>query len=207
MSGSTIRATGDREHLLAEAQAHCADDLSAMLAAVAHLEGLMLDWQIAWLYALARPYDGAPIVEIGTYKGKSALVMAMACPRSAIVSLTIHSKEAAEAALVLASRRVDIRIMKSWDYLAGYSGPGLSMVYVDGDHNQVTRDLGWFNKLVTGGLLLLHDWSSIGTLPVQACYRAIGEFSAKLGRPPDVQIVDMRQVGMAGFYRCEGEIA
>jgi len=204
MSGSV---TGDCEHLLAEAQAHSRDDLSAILAAVAHAEGLMLDWQLAWLYALAQPYDGAPILEIGTYKGKSALVMAMACPRSPIVTLTIHGPEAAEAARVLAGRHVDIRIVKSWDYLAGYSGPELSMVYVDGDHNQLTRDLGWFNHLVTGGLLLLHDWSPVGTSGVQACYRDIGEFSAKLGRPPDLQIVDTRQVGMAGFYRREGETA
>jgi len=207
MSGSTIRVTGDCEHLLAEAQAHCTEDLSAMLAAVAHAEGLMLDWQLAWLYALARPYDGAPILEIGTYKGKSALVMAMACPRSAVVTLTIHSPEAAGAALVLAGRQVAIRIVKSWDYLAAYTGPDLSVVYVDGDHNQLTRDLPWFNRLTVGGLLLLHDWSPVGSPPVQACYRAIGEFSAKLGRPPDVRIVDTRQVGMCGFYRREGETA
>jgi len=207
MSGSTIRMARDCEHLLAEAQTHCTDDLSAMLAAVAHVEGLMLDWQLAWLYALAQPYDGAPILEIGTYRGKSALVMAMACPRSAVITLTIHSKEAAEAACAVAGRQVDIRVVKSWDYLAGYSGPDLGMVYVDGDHNQVIRDLGWFNWLIVGGLLLLHDWSPVGSPPVQACYRAIGEFSRTLGRPPDVQIVDTRQVGMAGFYRGEGETA
>ena len=201
-----IAANGSYEYLLFEAQRRCQDDLSAMLADVVHVEGLMWNYQCAWLYALAQPTNGGHILEIGTYKGKSALVMALACPQSHIVSLTTQIEEVQAAAQALAGRLVDIRIVKSWDYLSSYAGPELDMVFVDGDHRHVRNDFGWFNWLRTGGVILFHDWSMMGTSSVQACYHAINEFSAKqLGRPADVKIRDLLGVGMAGFYRREGE--
>jgi predicted O-methyltransferase YrrM len=199
--------SGSREQMLVEAQALCQDDLAAVLAEISHAEGMMLDWQCAWLYTLARPFDGGKILEIGTYKGKSALVLALACPRAHIVTLTVHAQEAQEAARVLAGRGVEMHTVRSWDYLAGYKGPDLDMVFVDGDHNQVRRDLTWFNRIRVGGLMLFHDWSAVGSDPVQASYRAINAFATGLRRQPDVQLVDAKGVGMAGFYRRRGELA
>jgi len=196
--------TRTREELLAEAQGQCHDDLSAMLAAISDAEGLMLDWQCAWMYALAQPYDGGEILEIGTFKGKSGLVLAMACPRAHIVTLTVHVQEAQEAGRVLAGRNVEMHTVKSWDYLADYSGPDLDMVFVDGDHYQVRRDLAWFNWIRVGGLMLFHDWSPGGTRSVLASYCAINEFATALGGAPDVQLMDTNKLGMAGFYRSAG---
>jgi len=202
-----MKVVGNHEQMLVEAQRNCPDPLGEMLDTVFNVEGMMFHYQCAWLYALAKPYDGGHLLEIGTYKGRSALVMALACPQAHITTLTVQPEEAQEAARALAGHQVGILVVKSWNYLARYKGPVLDLVFVDGDHKQVGRDLGWFNWLRVGGLILFHDWFPAGGLAQRVCYRTINEFSAKLGRPADVQIVDTEQVGMAGFYRRKGDKA
>lgn len=80
------------------------------------------------------------------------------------------------------------------------------MVWIDGDHNQIRRDLPWFNRLSEGGLLVCHDYSPEDSArPSAICYATLNEMREKLGRPFDVELVDEEKTGMVGFYRRAGE--
>jgi hypothetical protein len=50
---------------------------------------------------------------------------------------------------------------------------------------------------VDGGLMLFHDYTPNNSPHVVA---AVNELGIKLGREPDVSIIDKDNVGMAGFY-------
>jgi predicted O-methyltransferase YrrM len=164
----------------------------------------LLSYQAAALYELACWREG-PVLDIGTFKGYSASLLAQAQPSQPVVTLNPCEAEAAEAMGYLAPwRNVTVLIAASWDVLDWYSGPDLSLVFVDGDHKQAARDVPWFDRLRVGGLLLFHDYT-----PAQSPHvvEAVDGLATRLGRPPDVLIVDMDGVGMAGFCRREGEIA
>jgi predicted O-methyltransferase YrrM len=102
---------------------------------------------------------------------------------------------------------VKVVVMYSWDYLARTpDGNLLDMVFVDGDHNAIARDLPWFNRLVAGGLFLCHDYTPIGSKqPSPIVYAELDRLAERLGRPFDVSLIDDGRVGMVGFYRRDGE--
>ncbi|HML23514.1 MAG TPA: class I SAM-dependent methyltransferase [Aggregatilinea sp.] len=162
-------------------------------------------YQAAVLYALARQYDyeGAHLLEIGTALGFSASVLAQAAPHAHITTLNPREDESAAARLNLGVfPNVTVVAAASWDYLAHYRLPLLDLVFVDGDHARVRRDLPWWNLLRPGGLMVFHDYSPEGTY--RACppvFEALNEFAELLGRAFDVLVVDDGGVGMAGFYR------
>ena len=163
----------------------------------------MEDWQGAALYALARPYNrgGANILEIGTAAGFSAAVLALACPNASITTLNPAAHEVTTAARAL-ERFTNITVLqvKSWDYLKLYRGPCLDMVWIDGDHRQVARDLPWYEWLRPHGLMLLHDYSPSACPPVWA---SVNTWARDRRRPADVSVLDDRQIGIVGFYRRE----
>ncbi len=166
-------------------------------------------YQAAALYALTKPFDapGARILEIGTAMGYSASVLAQAAPQAHITTLNPRADEADRARLHLATfPNVEVVTAFSWDYLATYDGPPFDVIFVDGDHAQVVRDMPWFNHLKLGGLMIHHDYSPAGSWracpPVFAC---LNQTCHVLGRGFDVLVVDDQEVGMAGWYRREGE--
>lgn len=166
----------------------------------------VFQYQAACLFALARPYDreGARLLEIGTYYGFSAAVLAQAAPQATIVTLNPTAWEVTSARVSLAGfPNVSVMEVRSWDYLAMIDGEHrYDLVFVDGDHKRVRRDLPWWNRLTDGGLFVFHDYSPSGS--GRACppvYRALNDFRAWLGRDFDVLVVDDREVGLAGWYR------
>ena len=95
----------------------------------------------------------------------------------------------------------------SWSYLAGYKGPAFDVVFVDGDHKQVARDLPWFNWIHPGGLMLFHDYSPAES--THACppvYDVVNARAIRLGRELDVLLVDDTLAGIAGFYKQKWEV-
>ncbi len=171
----------------------------------------LLDYQAIALFVLAQQFNrrGAQILEIGTGRGGSAQILSRAAPLARILSLTPSAAEMAHAAAFWKAQgcgNVSGVISASWDFLARDTGV-YDLVFIDGDHNRIARDLPWFDRLAEGGLLLCHDYSPSGSRsPSAIVYAELNRLSAGLGRPFDVEIVDDGKVGMAGFYRRSGEV-
>lgn len=161
-------------------------------------------YQAACLYALTQRYDGGRILEIGTYYGFTAAVMALAAPKANIIGLNPQLLEVEKAQQNLARfENVSIICRYSWDYLEMLDPEWrFDMVFVDGDHKRVREDIPWWNRINTGGLFFFHDFSPNGS--GRACppaYRALLEFMEWMGREFDVLIIDNQQVGMVGYYK------
>jgi len=174
---------------------------------VPHLKREINEYQAAVLYVLARQYDKpCHILEIGTAWGYSAAILSMAAPQAMITTLNPKPTEVPYARKHLAPyTNVSVEQVCSWDYLSEPTGP-LSMVWVDGSHDQVRRDFPWFNRLHAGGLMLFHDYAPDGSSrPCQCVYDAVNELRDALGRDYDVLVSDDTGTGIAGFYKREGE--
>lgn len=172
----------------------------------------VLDYQLMALYHLARQYNvaGAEILEIGTGHGGSGYMLAHAAPLARVKSITTEPREAVVAEAFWHSqglRNVWAEVVCSWDLLRMSSSEGWSLVFVDGDHNRIARDLPWFNRLRVDGLLVCHDYSPAGSRsPSPVVHQELDHAAERLGRPFDVRVVDDGLVGMAGFYRRAGEV-
>lgn len=163
------------------------------LAAVAGIEGWMTGAQLArlWNVAAAAPRGGA-IVEIGSYRGRSTVVLARAAPAGTrVIAIDPHAgsdrgpgeirgsasvgdrDEAAFranlAAAAVADRVEHVRLLSqaAHDRVDG----GIDVLHVDGAHRYgpARDDLArWGARLRPGGLLLLHDaFSSVGVTAAQ----------------------------------------
>jgi len=172
------------------------------------------EWQAMCLYALAtrvnlavRRLDQRPgfALEIGTALGYSAYFLSRGLPHMFLTTLTPNDGERVAAQRALAPMAVECLGYKSWDYLK-VSKLMYDFVFVDGDHARVAWDLPWFNRLQPNGLILFHDFSPAGsTRQCPPVYEGVLKLAHDLGRDPDVWLADEGQVGMAGFYRREGE--
>lgn len=165
----------------------------------------LLGYQQAALFILTTKYnhDGAAILDIGTAAGHSAVLMALAAPKATIVTLDPRERKVEEARENLrAFASITVVGDYSWDFLERNPALELDMVFVDGDHKRVRRDLPWWEHLRPRGLMLFHDYSPQGArVPCPPVYEAVDRMAVQLGRRPDVLIVDSEKVGMAGFYR------
>lgn len=181
----------------------------AARAAVPNTKKAVYPYQAAALYHHAKPYDGGQALEIGTAYGYSCYFLASAMPKSQIVTLNASEGEWVEDVKILERfKNVTPLHRLSWDYLAESDGTAIyNFIFVDGDHKRVKNDFPYFNRLLTGGLIMFHDYSPLGSgRECPPVYEAVNELAKILKRPPDVLIVDDRQVGMAGFIRGEGEV-
>jgi len=168
------------------------------------------DYQAAMLYKLALPYnsEGCRALEIGSAFGYSCWFIAHAMSNARrITTLNPKAKEYHHTVrALLPFENVQVIWMRSWDYLKYYSKPAFNFIFVDGDHEQVARDLPWFNLLRPGGLILFHDYAPDGSArPVPTVYNVLNDAKQRLKRDFDIYIVDDNQVGMVGWYRQEGE--
>lgn len=178
----------------------------AVLMKSAGIKGQMLTYQAIALYQLASAYnvDGATILEIGTFNGYSASVMAQAAPKARIITLNPKPWEVEVAIKNLYTyKNVQVSGYCSWDLLKGYDGSDFDMIFVDGDHNRIARDLPWYNHLRVGGLMLFHDYCPTRSTIV---YRELTAMANRLEHQFDVYLFDNDQFGMVGFVKREGEI-
>ena len=179
--------------------------LSRALSGAHKTKQQIAPFQAACLYALTKRFDisGCNILEIGTYYGYSAAVMAQAAPHAQIVTLNpVESEWELARAKLAAYKNVRVANLYSWDYLDTYDGPELDFVFVDGDHKRVKRDRPWFNWLTPGGIILYHDYTPLGAeRHCPPVYNAVNDFVLWIGRNPDVLIVDDKKLGMAGWRK------
>lgn len=180
--------------------------------AVHNTKKAVYPYQAAALYHYAKPYNGGQALEIGTAYGYSCYFLASAMPDSKIITLnaSIGEVEAVKSNGVL-SRFPNVEVLHkvSWEYLKESDGTAIyNFIFVDGDHRPkpLWRDIQFFNRLVTGGLMMFHDYSPLGSRrECPPVYEGINNLAVQLGRSPDVLIVDDGRVGMAGFIRQAGE--
>ena len=171
--------------VIARSAAPSFDDV---LASVAHVEGWMTPAQARWLWDRAQALRApATIVEIGSYRGRSAIVLAnAAAPGVEVVAIDPHGgndrgpqqikavpeegQRDHEAFLAnLAEAGVEDRIRHvrapSQDALDAVDGP-VDLLYIDGAHRygparaDIVR---WGARVREGGTMLIHDsFSSVG---------------------------------------------
>lgn len=181
------------------------DALASVRTHVPPFKKEIAEYQAAALYALVKPYnvEGARILEIGTAWGFSAAVMAEAAPNAMIITLNPVEPEAAIARKHLKHySNVAVVEALSWDYLAQHRGSPYDVIFVDGDHKNVRRDLPWWDCIAPGGAFLFHDYSPAGTYrECPPVYEALNEWAAVNEHPLDVLVVDDGGVGFAGFYK------
>jgi predicted O-methyltransferase YrrM len=137
------------------------------------VDGYLYPHEAVFLRRLARDLPlGLPIVEVGSYRGRSTLCLASgirARDGGGIVSVDPHvygsEAELREnlAHFGLASA-VEIVAAPSVGTAKGWTRP-VAAVFLDGDHSQeaVEADVAaWLPHLVPGGFLLLHDAAGVG---------------------------------------------
>lgn len=169
------------------------------------------DEQAAAIAVLARQYDKptANILELGAYHGYSAAILKLAAPSALVTTLEPDPTNRQTTRANIVDLGVVVRPEQSTAYLAlteNGRGKKYDLIFVDGDHKRIRDDLPWFNRLKIGGLFLHHDYSPLESArPCPPVYEALNEFAAKLGREPDVLVVDDTGVGLAGWYRRPGE--
>jgi predicted O-methyltransferase YrrM len=157
-------------------------------SAVAHVEGWMTQAQGAALDAAARRVpEGGTIVEIGSFRGRSTIVLAKAAPATAaVIAIDPHAGNDrgpreidgfAEAAgadhAAFTANLATAGVAERVTHLRMFSDAALSEVqgeidvlYIDGAHRYgpARADIrDWGSRLADGGTLLIHDsFSSIG---------------------------------------------
>jgi predicted O-methyltransferase YrrM len=158
-------------------------DADAALAAAAGVEGWLTDAQARRLWARASA-TGGTVVEIGSFRGRSTIVLASAAP--AVVAIDPHAgsdrgpqeiapdaargdedHEAFRANVARAGVGERVRHVRrpSAEAHAEVDEP-VALLYVDGAHRYgpARADLaGWGGRVTPGGAMLVHDaFSSVG---------------------------------------------
>ncbi len=139
------------------------------LARVESIPGWLLPEDAEALYALALESHG-PILEIGTYRGKSAILMALALveaggdeivftvdfDRRSLDAAASHARERDVAEKIVFVRGTSVAFARAYPHVRP------AVTFVDGDHSQsgVGRDLAAVQALVpVGGRLVFHDFN------------------------------------------------
>ncbi len=193
-------------------------DLSETLAAIDGVEGWMSDDQARSLWARAAALaPGAQIVEIGSYRGRSAIVLARAAAGSGahVTAIDPHAGNDRGPQQIAGSPgegEEDNRVFRenldragvaeavrhvrrpSQDALDSVEG-ALDLLYVDGAHRYgpARDDLArWGRRVRPGGHMLVHDaFSSVGVTLAQARLLFAGSRFRYLGRAGS--LVDYRR--------------
>ena len=180
----------------------------AALAAVRDVRGWLSDDQARRLYECAgRVPPGGRIVEIGSYRGRSAIVLAKAAAAGVTITAidphtgddrgprqwygTSPEGEADLAALQQNLERAGVSDLvqhvrlASSDALQRVSG-AIELVYVDGAHSYrpARADIaGWGARVTPGGTLLIHDsFSAVGVTLAILRELALGSHFLYAGR-------------------------
>jgi Methyltransferase domain len=230
MTGSSLRpkpaASIDGDGELTDA-----GELTGALAAVRGVEGWLSDGQARVLFERARGLGpGEPIVEIGSYRGRSTIVLARGAADGAhVIAIDSHDGDnrgprqvqgridegqADHEAFLENLRRagVQVRVRQvrapSQQALGLVSGT-VGLLYVDGAHQyRAARDdiRHWGARVCEGGTMLVHDgFSSVGVTLALLRVLAAGEDWEYVGRTGS--LVEYRRVRARRSDNLRGHLA
>jgi len=177
---------------------------------VASVEGWLYDDEVELLYRLASGVTSGAVVEIGSYRGKSTVALALGSrDHHRVPVYAIDPHETFTGAMGFEFQPVDrteflrnvlrcevseiVRVVNlpSPVAAAGWNQP-VGLLWIDGDHryDSVKRDLDcWQRHLAPGALVALHDSTDPNLGPQQAIREAI-----EAGRFEQVQLVGVTTV-------------
>lgn len=173
-------------------------------------KGTIQDYQAACLYSLAKPYNvkDARILEIGTGLGFSTSFLAQACPQAEIVTISARADESEHAKNIVVNnlgfKNVEFVVGKSWEYYYNNQyDRKFDLVFVDGDHARVQKDLVWYDRLHKDGLILFHDYCpEFAKNPQPHVFATLNAWKDSLGKDEfDVLVTDDFNIGMCGMYK------
>jgi predicted O-methyltransferase YrrM len=195
------------------------------LVSVAAVEGWLSDAQAERLWRAAqRVAPSGQIVEIGSFRGRSTIVLATAAPEGvAVIAIDPHGggdrgpneiapeRERGEAdhasfTANLAAAGVGGRVRHirkaSGDALGDVSGP-VDVLYIDGAHRYAPakEDIQrWGDRVGAGGSMLIHDaFNAIGVTSAQLRLLVFGTDYTYVGR--DGSLVEYRRQSLQGPAR------
>jgi hypothetical protein len=163
-------------------------DLAGVMSLVEHVEGWMTPGQAATLFdASQRCPEGGTIVEIGSFRGRSTIVLAQGATAGVdVVAIDPHAgndrgpqeidgfaEEAADDHAVFCANLAAAGVAERVRHLRMFSDAALGEVdgpvdvlYIDGAHRYAPAlaDIeAWGDRVADGGTMLIHDsFSSIG---------------------------------------------
>ena len=175
------------------------DAKSAVTFARSRIHGEVHNDHAKALFGLVKVFNhkDALLLELGVKCGFTMAVMAMACPLAKIIGVNPSQKEVAQAKRNLAPyKNTKLIQLKSWDYLPECQLK-FDVIFVDGDHNRIEKDLPWWAKVKKGGLMLFHDYDYDHSRIV---YNQLNEFRKQIGRGFDFQMT-VNGNGMVGWYK------
>jgi len=171
------------------------DAFDEVLASVAGIQGWMTDDQARMLWDSAHTLQpGERVVEIGSFQGRSTIVLASAVPDGAtVIAIDPHAgtdrgpeeyvgkeveaegdSQSFQHSLEEAGVRDKVEYLRQWsDDALSEVGGMVELLYIDGAHRYAPAKADierWGGRVVSGGTLLIHDsFSSIGvTLAILA---------------------------------------
>lgn len=199
-------------------------ELDAALAAAEGVEGWMTEAQLRALWeAVAVAPAGATVVEIGSFRGRSAIVLARALRDGGrLVAIDPHAGSdrgpgeihgssdrgerdvaafRANLAAAGVSERVEHVRLPSADAHGAVAGP-VDVLHVDGAHRYAPAraDVAdWGDRVRPGGTMLIHDaFSSIGVTAAQLRLLVLSRRFRYAGRVGSLASYRREDLGLAG---------
>jgi predicted O-methyltransferase YrrM len=161
-------------------------------------------YQVTTLYMTARDYNNEDrvIVEFGTMFGWSASMLAAGAPKAIVHTLEPSKARRVKAKGHLAKHRnITVHALTSLQFQEEVIRRGVlvDLVYVDGDHHHCEEDMGWWDLIRPGGLMLFHDY----TYKYQSVIQSVDHLLEALGkRQPDIALFNTKsKQGMVGVYK------
>ena len=139
-------------------------ELESVLWKVRTIPGSIALWQQAALAYLAKQYnrEGAVLLNIGTKYGLSTACLCLGAPKALVHTLEPSPKRSGIAKKRLSRYNAQVHTIKSWAFLEANPALALDMVFVDGCHRHIQKDLPWFTgRLKSCSEIDLHPYRGV----------------------------------------------